>query len=346
MPGPRDSHADIRPRRGLQARQALGGNARQQVGRNEAETNPHTAGARCRPSHGLGLLVAVEHLGCHVRPGETLSTQTGRGGHARTCGRIQRERAQRLGQRERVAGSGERAVDPVAHDIAVAGNVGGNHRRAGGNRLGQDHAEALAVQRRRAQHLSLGQLGELARLGDLAERAHATVVEHHVRDLVRIGADERERRRDLLAQRLERTQEDGQTLAFDGLADEQDPQRAIGLAARAVLRLPEMHPVGHNPVAPAVEAPGGPGGRLGDGDAHVQVVHPPAGAERVRDPVRQRVLGVGVERADEWQLGSGGAERIPAEQRHDRLVDVHYVVAAVAQLAAHREYPAGDGHEV
>ena len=103
---------------------------------------------------------------------------------------------------------------------------------AGGERLGEHHAEALAVQRGRAQHLGLGELGQLARLGDLAERVHAAVVEHHVRDLLRGGADERERRRDLLAQRLERAQQHRQALAFDGLADEQDPQRTVGLALR------------------------------------------------------------------------------------------------------------------
>ena len=179
----------------------------------------------------------------------------------------------------------------------------------------------------------------------------AAVVEHHVRDLLGAGADERERRRDLLAQRLERAQQHRQALAFDRLADEQDPQRSAGLglglgAGRAGLglRLTELDPVGHDPVAPAVEAPRGPGGGLGDGDAHVQVVHPPPRAERVRDPVRERVLGVGVEGADERQLGRGRAERVPAEQRHDRLVDVHDVIAAArAARGASRARPAGSG---
>ena len=45
----------------------------------------------------------------------------------------------------------EHAVDAVAHDVAVAGDVGGDDRRAGGERLGQHHAEALAAQRRRAR---------------------------------------------------------------------------------------------------------------------------------------------------------------------------------------------------
>ena len=66
----------------------------------------------------------------------------------------------------------------------------------------------------------------------------------------------------------------------------------------------------------------------------------------IGDPVRERVLGVGVEGADERQLGRGRAERVPAEQRHDRLVDVHDVVAALAQLAAHREHSGRDRDEV
>ncbi len=53
-----------------------------------------------------------------------------------------------------------------------------------------------------------------------------------------------------------------------------------------------------------------------------------------------------MERADQGQLRRGGAERVPAEQRHDRLVDVQYVIAAVAQLAAHCQHPGRDGHEV
>jgi len=282
-----------------------------------------------------------------VRPGEALGAGTCVGGHTHSHGGVERKRAQCLGQRERVAGWGQHTLDPVARDVAIAGDVGGDHRRAGGERLGQDHPEALAVQRWRAQHVGAGELGVLARLGDLAERVDAAIVEHHVRDLLRGGADERERRRDLLAQRLERAQQHRQPLAFDGLADEQDPQGRGGSVLGSIGKsLAEVDPVGHDPVAAAIEAPRGPGGGLGDGDADVQVVHPPPRAERGRDPVRERVLGVGVEGADERQLRNGRAERVPAEQRHDRLVDVHDVVAALAQLATHREHRWWDRDEV
>ncbi len=130
------------------------------------------------------LLVAVEHLGGDVRPGEALGALARGERHALAPAWIERERAQRLGERERVAGGHEQSVAPVAHDVAVAGDVRGDHRRRGGERLRQHHAEALAVQRGRAQHVGALQLGELALLGDLAERPHAAVVEHHVRDLL------------------------------------------------------------------------------------------------------------------------------------------------------------------
>ena len=54
----------------------------------------------------------------------------------------------------------------------------------------------------------------------------------------------------------------------------------VGDARRAHGRSVEVHAVGDDAVAPAEEAPGGPGGGLGDGDADVQAVHPPPPAER------------------------------------------------------------------
>ena len=183
-------------------------------------------------------------------------------------------------------------------------------------------------------------------------------------DLLGAGADERERRRDLVAQRLECAQQDRQALAFDRLTDEEDPQlrlRGMGCCVRGFLArrrvrgqagvreialdarvgpagsVVEVDAVGDDAVAPAVEAPSGPGGGLGDGDAHVQAVHPAAPAERDGgDPVGENVLGVGVEGAHERQL-AGAAESVPGEEGHDGLVDVQDVVAAVAQLAAQGE---------
>ena len=180
---------------------------------------------------GEGLLVAVEHFGGDVRPGEALGALARRDSHARTAGGSSASRRRASARASASPGGDELPVATVADDVAVAGDVRGDDGRGGGERLGQDHAEALAVQRGRAQHVGARELCELALLGDLAERAHAAVVEHHVGDLLGAGADERERRRNVLAQRLERPQQDRQALAFDGLADEQDPQRSARVGA-------------------------------------------------------------------------------------------------------------------
>ena len=248
-------------------------------------------------------------------------------------------------------GGDQLAVDPVAQDVAIARDVGRDNRRGRRERLRDDHAKALAAQRRRAEHVGARQLGELALLGHLAQRSHRAIVEHHVRDLLGARADQRERRRHVVAQRLERPQQDREPLAFNGLADEHDPQRARPLVAQirsrscgsrrsapaGAIGRGQVNAVGHDPVAPAEEAPSRPRRRLGHGDAHAQVVHPPPTPERRGcDPVGQRVLGVRVKRADQRQLARA-EQRVPADQRNDRLVEVDGVIAALAQLAAQRE---------
>ena len=103
-----------------------------------------------------------------------------------------------------------------------------------------------------------------------------------------------------------------------------------------------MHAVGDDPVAPTVEAARGPGGGLGDGDANVQAVHPAPPAEyNGGDAVAQPVLRVGMEGAHERHLCT--AQRVPADDRRDRLVEVGDVVAPAAQLLAqaHHGEPAG-----
>ncbi len=282
----------------------------------------------------------------------------------------------------------------MADDVAVAGDVGGDDRYGGGEGLGEDHAEALAVQRGRAEHVGRGELGALLGVGDFAQGIDAAGVEQQRGDVVGAGADEGEGCGDVVAQGLEGAQEDGKALAFDGLADEEDPQGSTGdlavgvclavgvshtagvpLAAgvclavrislavgvclagdrlarrgqhgrpsragpsKSIIPIPhgvvgDVHAVGHDAVVPAIEAPGGPGGGLGDGDASVQVVHAPPRAEGVADAVAQSVCGVAVKGADERDAARA-AERVPADERRDGLVDVHDVIAPVAQLAAH-----------
>ena len=75
---------------------------------------------------------------------------------------------QRLGEGAGVAARHQQAVDAVAHDVAVAGDVGGDDRGAGREGLGEHHAEALAAQRGRAQDVGLAQRRALLGVGDLA----------------------------------------------------------------------------------------------------------------------------------------------------------------------------------
>ena len=144
----------------------------------------------------------------------------------------------------------------------------------------------------------------LRSLGDLPERAHAAVVEHHVGDLLGARAHQRQRGGDLVAQCLEGAQQHRQALALDGLADEQDPQGRLPVGPRHRSRplalrdvpgraddgrrpaLLQLHAVGDDAAAPAVEAPRRPRRRLGDGDAHVQAASSaacrPGGRRRCR----------------------------------------------------------------
>ncbi len=327
----------LRARR-LQARQALGRDRGQHVARRQpvAASAPHERPARPGPARGGDrLLVAVGGFGRDVGPGEALRTLPRRARHALAPSRIQRERAQLLGECQRVARRREHAVLAVAHDVAVTGDVGRDHGRGGGERLRQDHAEALAALRRRAQHVGLAQARELLLLGDLAERLDPGAVEGHVSDLFGARTDERELRGHVLAKGLEGGDQNRQALALHGLPDEEDAQ-LLALGAPALRHGLQVHAVGDDPVVAAEEAACGPRGRFGDREPRVQPVHAPPPAERDGgDAVGQGVLGVGVEGPHQRQL-AGGAQRVPGDDRDHRLVDVRDVVAALAQLAPQR----------
>ena len=91
----------------------------------------------------------------------------------------------------------------------------------------------------------------------------------------------------------------------------------------------DVDAVGDHAVAAAVEAPPGPGRRLGHRDPHAQAVQPPAGAGDVAllcEPVRPSSSGT-CRRAARRR----GVERVPADDRARRLVDVDHVVGAVAR---------------
>ena len=140
----------------------------------------------------------------------------------------------------------------------------------------------------------------------------------------------------MLAQGLERAQQQRQAFALDRLADEHDPQAVAHRPfrrERGALRI-HVNAVGDDLVVAAEEPPRGPRGCLGYGDAHVQAVEHAARAEHVGDPVGQLALGVDVERADHRQPCAVDPD--PAQHGRDRLMDVNDVVAAGAQLLVHR----------
>ena len=134
---------------------------------------------------------------------------------------------QLLGEALRIAGGDEHAVDAVGDDVAVAGDGGGDRRRAGGEGLGQDHAEALARERGRAEHVGLVQ-GAVQRLArdptadvDPAHRLRVGEVAQHV---LALGADHGEAAGHVLDQGAEGGEQDRQALALLRPADEEDAQ--------------------------------------------------------------------------------------------------------------------------
>ena len=146
---------------------------------------------------------------------------------------IERQVAQRLGQRRRVPARHEHPVHPGGDDVAVARDVRRDDRRPGRERLRQDHPERLAAERRRAQHVGVAQRGRLDGVVDAPERGHALALDQQRRQLLRRQPDDRQLGRNLAAQRLEGAQQHRQALALDGLADEHDPQRLARAPARA-----------------------------------------------------------------------------------------------------------------
>ena len=116
---------------------------------------------------GLGdldrLLVDLGHLVGDARPGVALGAAAARGlAHRRQPLGLVVGALQLLGEALRVGGRHQHAVDAVGDDVAVAGDRRGDHRGPGGEGLGQDHAEALAGERRRAEHVGVVELGARA----------------------------------------------------------------------------------------------------------------------------------------------------------------------------------------
>ena len=160
---------------------------------------------------------------------------------------VEREVAQRLGERGRVAARDEHAVDAVAHDVAVAGDVGGDDRRAGRERLRQHHAEALAAERRRAQHVGALRArrcfsASSTRPSTVTPRSSSSIGSTSSRSAPTIVSSAGT----CVAQRLEGAQQHRQALALDRLADERDAAaaRAGARAAPARRRRAASTPLG------------------------------------------------------------------------------------------------------
>ena len=287
------------------------------------------------------VLVGLHHLGGDVRPREALGALARGRAHALAAVAVGGERVQRLADRGGVAGLHEQAVLAVGDDVAVARDVRRHDRSARRERLGQHHAEALAAQRRRDEHVGVVHQPPLLLVADAADDVDAGAVEQVRLDLLGRRAGDGQAGSDAGgAQRLEGAQRDGQALALLGAAEEQQPH-VVGLGLRALDGRRGVDPVGHDPVAAAVEALGGPARGLGHGELDVGLVVEPPGAQDGRGQVaRELVGGVGVDGGDERPVPRLGGQ--PGDDRRVDLVHVHDVVAAVLQLLRQERGPVGE----
>ena len=227
----------------------------------------------------------------------------------------------------------------VAQHRAVARQVRGDHRHARGHRLGQHDAEALGRQRRRADDLGRGHLGDLLLVVHPAQRldagqvhGQAVAVAVGLEHLATRGAGDDERRlRQAPPQERERLQKHAEPLPALGASHEEDASAHLGRTHRRRVLL-HGDAVGDDPVLPRVatlrEGPGG----LAHGDTHVDAAH-----DRIRQElevvVERRLLQGRVERADHrarrHQNGRAG------DPRRAGLVYVQHVEAPVAHGAIH-----------
>ena len=265
---------------------------------------------------------------------------------------VLQEVVQRVGERDGVAGRREPPGLAVAQHGAVAGQVGGDHRNAGGHRLGQHDAEALGGQRRRADDLRRRQVGDLLLVGDPAESLYPGEV-HRQPGAVAVGLehlpargarDDQRRVRGALAQERERLQQHAEPLPALGAPHEQDPAVHLGRAhGRGVV----LHgdPVRDDPVRPGEPALRERPRRLAHGDAHVEAPHHHR-HKGLQVVVERRVVESRVEGADHRTRRHH--HRHARHHRRGRLVHVQHVEAAVADGAVHaredlrREVHVGD----
>ena len=126
------------------------------------------------------------------------------------------ERLELLGEALRVGGRYEDAVHAVRDDVRVPGDVRGDHGRAGGERLGQDHPEALTRERWCAQHVGPVEPGPELAVVNPPERGDAILdrrIGHVAVDVVGARADDGQASGHVLDERLERLNQHRQALA-------------------------------------------------------------------------------------------------------------------------------------
>ena len=229
---------------------------------------------------------------------------------------VDRERAKGLGKLERHAGGTSSPSRPWVTTWPVAGDVGRDDRSAGRERLGQDHAEALAAQRRGAQHVGLVQAAPELLVVHAAVRLDAV---HAALDLGEqrldaLGGPHRSPRggRNVPAQTREGGQQHGQALALLLAADEHDLQGVVD-RLRPARRRVEVDPFGITSyVPPKYRSPVQRRG-LGDSDPRVSLL------STRRAPIARAIafgsqLGrIGVEGADHRRAASKRAG-VPADQ--------------------------------
>ena len=196
----------------------------------------------------------------------------------------------------------------------------------------------------RAEQVRLAEQAPLLLLGHPAGHVHALGVEQQRLHLLGGDSGDRQARGHArVAQRLEAPQQHRKPLAALGTAEEEDLEVLAGRGRRPGGG--EVDPVGHDPVAAAVEAAGGPGRGLGHGDPGAELAVEAARADQVRgDVVDRAVRGVGVEGPDGRHRARLDGE--PAHHRHVRLVHVDHVVAAAAQLLREQRHRASRDGEV
>ncbi len=267
------------------------------------------------------------------RPGIALGALPRRRAHRRQALGLVVDTLQFLGETLWVAGRDQHSVDAIGDDVAVAGDGGGNRRGTRGEGLGEDHAEALAGERGGAEQIGLAQRRPEALAGDTAahvDPAHRLGIGQVAQHVLALGADHGEAAGHVLDQRFESGQQHRQALALLGAADEQHPQlatRRLWAERRGV----DVDAIRNHLVVPAEPAAPRPGGCLGDRDPGREPVQDPPSAQRRSEVVGDRLGRVGVEGPDRRD---GSRKRsVPADQRHDRLVDMDHVVAALTQLA-------------